>query len=226
MFTNVSCADIMNFSGMNPFHDEEGNDYRITGDTHLSTALGFMVERNLRRLAVIRPDNKLIGILSQSDVIRWFGTTLKQDNELEALGKKSVTELSLCSQGIVSIDYNQTTLQAFWKIREAGVSGIGIIDERSRLVGHISATDIKVIRFDSSMFKLTSKPLKEYSTLIENKPMDFGVVKVKPDDTLEQVIETFKSRHVHQVYVVDDQNVPQGIISLIDIIRLLYALGQ
>ena len=134
-------------------------------------------------------------------------------------------------------------IEAFKIICDNQVSGIAIVDSNGKLVGNISASDLRVIFFilfvsffffDFFLFlvqqqvgydgKLMSKLLlsvQDFAKLIP-KNTDFpGPYCVRKTATVYDVVEIIRESRTHRVYVVDDEKHPIGVISLIDIIDLM-----
>lgn len=63
----------------------------------------------------------------------------------EALGAKTLRELGLAkSEGIVTVSINAQAIHAFWSIFFNKVSAVAVIDSEGKLLGNLSASDIRV----------------------------------------------------------------------------------
>ena len=104
-----------------------------------------------------------------------------------------------------------------------------ISDKTNKIVGVISASDIRVLglpmnesikdllSIDASSFsKKTRKTLKEHYT---NTFSDQIVVTCTLKSTLREVFDSLFTYHIHQLYVLNDSGLPIGKVSLVDIIR-------
>jgi len=195
LFSDVSCREAMNYSQKNSF-------VMVTGETMLMTSLGFLMESNVRRLPVLRPDNSIIGILSPLDVLTWLQKRGIQECKcLETLFKKSVEELGLLNEVVTIVD-TQTTKEAFYMMRDSGQSGIGVVNTQGKLVGNLSIFDLRPIGYDSKLFRLLSLPLAHYIEELEPT----RIISVQPGDTLGKVLDLFVRNGIHRVYILDKKN--------------------
>lgn len=214
------CEHVINLSKTNPFLDSNGNAYKVTGETLLPTVLSLFVERNVHRLAVVRPDDTLISILSQIDVVLWLhNTIIENENPLQEFANQSVEQLKLGTQPVITIPTTSSVANAFSAILENKVRGVGIGD--GKIIGHVNASDITEIGLHN--FKqASSEPLSQF---LGRKGTKFNPdVHVKSHQTLKDVLNIFKSKQVHRVFVFDSKEELCGIISAFDIIKLLHSL--
>jgi len=68
------------------------------------------------RLAVLRPDGNLIGILSQMDIMKWIKVFQNECDSLTDLLSKTIKELSLCKE-VITISDTAIAKEAFYTIR-------------------------------------------------------------------------------------------------------------
>jgi CBS domain-containing protein len=127
------------------------------------------------------------------------------------------------------------------------VSAVPVVNEEGKLVGNVSASDIHYLVDSPIIFELVAHTefsvidffasLKERlvaqnganvqffpSTLIKPRCSQVTVLRpisVLPSATLSQVIDKMISNQVHRVYVVDNTEKPQGVVSLIDVLRVM-----
>jgi len=176
------------------------------------------MEFNVRRLPVLRPDDSIIGILSHLDVLTWLKKCgLHECKALEVLFKKSVEELGLLNEVVTIVD-TQTAKEAFYKMRDSGQSSIGVVNTQGMLVGNLSSYDLRPIGFDSNLFRILSLPIANY---MEEFIEPTRIISVEPGDTLGKVLDLFVINGIHRVYIIDKNTQICGLISPIDIIKLL-----
>jgi len=221
---DATCGSLINFSGLNPFEDGKGGDYRITGETLAPTVLSYMLERDVRRLAVIRPDNKLVSVLSQIDVVWWLESVLKENPQLSQLASSNIEKLGIGNHKPFVISSDSTAIDAFSKIKELKVSGLGVVNQEGYLVGHVSASDIIGLEITNHFQWYSLQILSDYLRDVQKTSVYFKPITVSSSSTLLEVLELFKSTGVHKVYIVDGNTKPCGVICPIDIIKLLWNL--
>lgn len=182
------------------------------------------------RYAVTDSAGKVLSILSQSQLVR----SLLPYIQGTELATKTVSELRLGYKPVLSISVDAPASQAFKKMQASKVTGLAVLDSAtSKLVGSISASDLKEIGSDASLFERVLLPVGEFwaETLKKSKRRDSRatspsarrqVYLVTPQDTIGTVFDKFSSTRVHRLFVVDDSSKPLGVISLSDIIEQIW----
>lgn len=106
---------------------------------------------------------------------------------------------------------------------------ICILQGRCRkLVGTFSATDLRGCYFETLKSWLGKSALAFTQEIVMGTPADRGtprreLVTCLAESPLWEVIEKAVTKHVHRVWVVDQQGMLVGIVSLSDIIRVVRA---
>ncbi len=103
------------------------------------------------------------------------------------------------------------------------VNRVPVVDENGRLVGIISTIDFLKKSGSEKKFYSGSKTGEkiDLEKMDASSMMNKNVFSVKPDDTLEKVIETFVNNRVSSV-IVEDAEMPVGIITPKTVLRLVY----
>jgi CBS-domain-containing membrane protein len=154
---------------------------------------------------------------------------------------KAKTAGELMSPNPVSIQCMATVPEATALLTDRGFSAAPVIDEAGRAVGVISRTDLLVHDRERMTHvapaheeedplarrALWQNPLPEGFTVEEVDPtmvcdiMTPVVFSVMPDTPVEQVVEDMLGLRVHQLFVVDRNQVLVGVISGLDVLRHL-----
>jgi len=150
----------------------------------------------------------------------------------------------LMSPNPVSIQARATVGEATALLTDRGFSAAPVIDEAGRPVGVISRTDL-LVHDRERMTHLRPVPEKEDPEAREaawQSPLPWGfsveevdptlvsdimtpvVFSVLPDTSAEQAIEDMLGLRVHQLFVVDRDQVLVGVISALDVLRHLHPL--
>jgi len=93
------------------------------------------------------------------------------------------------------------------------------VDDEGKLLGNISATDLRVIGYDGNFLSLLLCPLDHFCSFIPKNTTIPGPICVSPVNTLEEVLLKITLTRVHRVFVVDEQKLI-GVISLQDILEV------
>jgi len=211
LFKNKTSEEISNLSGRAHF-------VPISTSQPLMEALEVITQdyAQLHRLPVIDEKGKLVGILSQSRIVRFLGKHVTKFD----FGRLSVKQQNLGIREVFSIGVDNPVSAALKLIKEKEVSAVAIVDKSDKLIANFSASDLKLFGYDDKICKLANEgsSLKDFAERM--KPSADYPVRVTKDATTAEVIRKCSTEGVHRVYVVDNAEKPIGVISLVDIIEL------
>jgi len=198
---------IMNASGVDPF---------LPVPTHvtLGEVLHIFYSQGIHRLPIVDLQNNLVGIASQWDIV----TFLNQHQDSPDLVKqmsKTIAQLDLAPGRVVSVSKHASLKECFTAIIGYRISAVAIVDEAGRLVGTISASDLKGITKEK--FIPLVIPVEDFLKA-RHKP---GALSCFMHTTLGQVTQVIATTGLHRVFVVDESKKVISVVSLTDILRTL-----
>lgn len=163
--------------------------------------------------------------LSQTDVVKYFyKNQAKFHGELEGVCKKkllSVLDFENGSDKIVTVLDSVSALQGFRTLGVQNVSAAAIVNTAGELTGCISFSDLKGLHRNTIPDLLL--PASEYLADRKLKALkEKSGVSCLLTDSLESVMEKVVTYGIHRVFIVDADNKPIGVVSLSDIIRILF----
>lgn len=220
LFNSATCGSVKNMS----HHDLYT---QVMPGANLTTAISLMTMfDSVHRLAVVGkyPRYDLQGLITQFDVVNYLSKNL--DKSDPKFGQ-TLEQLRLGFRKVVSVPEHQHVADAFRLIKSHKVSGVAVVDADGLLVGNISASDVRLDKDFSvdSIVEFCWQPVlniikqrKEHAQQ-HNKPYP---ISVKPSATLQQVIDIIVTNRIHRVYIVDEHNKLQGVVSLSDILRVFH----
>eukprot|EP01089_Gocevia_fonbrunei_P017883 TRINITY_DN593_c0_g1_i2.p1 TRINITY_DN593_c0_g1~~TRINITY_DN593_c0_g1_i2.p1 ORF type:complete len:329 (+),score=59.78 TRINITY_DN593_c0_g1_i2:109-1095(+) len=186
----------------NPFHP-------INTGSSLLTAIEILAT-GIHRVPII-DGKELVNIVTQSAVVKWV------KKNIGSLGKQNLKVSDLdCYQYVINVYDTQKAFDAFRLIRLSRVGAVAIIDDEGKLVGNLSARDMKRIAGDAKYF---TRLFENVKTFRDGRRIPH--VSVTEDKTLFEVLELLEKHNIHRVYVVDEEHHPIGVISLTDILAAL-----
>ncbi len=103
----------------------------LTPDEHIDSAVETMMHRNQSEFPVVDADNRLVGLLGRSDIVR----ALRQFGPTAPVSGAMATE-------IPTIDRGRRLEEAFRILQEKGAPAVGVVDAAGRLVGLVTAGTI------------------------------------------------------------------------------------
>jgi len=185
-------------------------------------------DRHTHRVGIINDRGEVVGLVSQSAVVRFFYANRRNLDEKfhVVLSEKVEDWYHVHQQRLFTINQNAHVYDAFRKIWELQVTGLAVVDESGHLVANISASDIKRTRYYpiiGQMVKDLYKPIKEFLRIPEPGKMfkrkDHIPFFVHKGETMEKALEIIVENNVHRVFVTDGTAKPIAVISLCDILR-------
>jgi len=176
----------------------------------------MIVDREFPKHPVIEMtehEPNVIGILSQMDVMRFLAENCAWMDR-EEIFYKTVEELGLGNRTPVTILDTASIVEGFQLIHREQVGGVGLINNEGKLVGNLSASNIKGI--SRRNFQLLRGSISEF--LLRDRRRGWWALPVcfSKQDTLKHIILQFVATKVHRMYLVDENTKPIGEINLTD----------
>eukprot|EP00732_Lithocolla_globosa_P001002 Lithocolla_globosa_v1_NODE_418_length_4113_cov_48.143420.p2 type:complete len:375 gc:universal NODE_418_length_4113_cov_48.143420:2860-3984(+) len=189
----------------------------------------FVKEKNLKRVAIIDPERKVVGLLTQSKVVRFLNDHFY---ELGTIKDLPIHVIKRNMRPIVSISSSDTALEGFQLARQRGITGVGIVNSVGELIGHLSYRDMRVLGRKGQFFQLLQLPVMEYLSYLypkvasreipegsEDVDKRQRIVTVTLYDTFETALRRLVENNVHQAYIVDETDRPLGVVDCHDILK-------
>lgn len=238
MMANSNCLQLIDRSHVDPW-------VVLNEESSIQAAIDTFSHSRYHRAACSSRGGVLSSILTQSAILRWIAN--HDLNTIGPISMKTVTELRLGSSYVVSestnvskvltrlsglvrpvvcINSNENAINAFLRIRHSKVTGVAVVDPElgGRMIGNISASDIKEIGWGAEMFNKLYITCKEFvhhrDAARESLKKLPSVLWCRPDFSLYQALMLFRQNKVHRLYVLDEIGVPQSCITLTDILQL------
>jgi len=208
-FNLETVKELVDYSKKNPwivlYDDQTVSDAMVT------------FSQNIHRVILFKRDsNKMLGILTQTDLVRFMAEAEKTQFLIPVFHMKNKTEK------LVTVSQANLAFDSFLKIFNHGLSSVAVLNHLGQLIGNLSAADLRLAAQD---FTLLLRSTKDYLSLVrkvEGKPSGFTVV-CSPETSLQKCVESMASQKVHRIYLVDNDQKPLGVISFTDILRELYS---
>lgn len=214
VFRDQTIGEMINISERNPWAP-------VWEGFPLSSLLDmFSKNVNLHRVPIIDGDGNVVGLVSQSRVIEFL------HKHMDKFPGAALTVDSFWKPGnqpLVSVLDNGTAIDAFKQMFDSRVSGLPVVNSDSKVVGSVSASDLKGSTEDT-FFSDVRQPLKDYLARSSHyfkrepgsKPITCGL-----NDTLKDVTEKLIQHRIHRIFVTDSENTLEGVLSLCDIISVI-----
>ena len=125
------------------------------------------------------------------------------------------------SRDVISISLDATLLDAAVRLADSHVSGLAVVDERNRLVGVITASDILGAEAEAEHHEARASVLRDtrVSEVMSSQPLV-----IAPNESVRSAALQMEYADVHRLFVVLNEE-PVGIISRSDVSRI-HSLGR
>lgn len=194
----------------------------VHAEDSLARIVEILSSPSIHRVPVIDKEDRLIGIISQSNIIQFLQ---KHKDELGAVLSKTIEETQLGSRPVIPVSTKATALETFKVMGKYNKSGIAVIDNTGRLVGNTSGSDLKLFLKNPEKYaRAFALPILDFLSLI--RQMDVSETKaptitVSEKDTIGKVIGKLAATKIHRVFCADDASgyKPSAVISITDILK-------
>jgi len=180
-----------------------------------ASSLLYTFSNGLRRAAVTNGTGEVVGIVTQSDVVRFLGDHLEDIGQMK---ERSVESLGLIKRKFYQIPKNSKAISAFHILWAGRTQAAAVVDDAGKLVANLCLSDLKVLKNQS--FGHLGLPIGE---VLKNgiQGDEIPIWTEKSDASFENIVKRFVHHNVHRIWVVDNEFRPEGYISLSDVIRLI-----
>ena len=172
-------------------------------DTDIYTAFNLLETNNIRRLVVVDHDNRVAGVVTQSDVIEHLG--VEYFVELKKASQIMTRVLSTISKDI-------TVYQALTEMANKSISCL-IVVQHDRPVGILTERDVGKLLVDYG----------DISQLKVEEVMSSPARTASPDTSVHEVAKIMQRENIRRVVVIDKAGKTLGLITQSDIIKGLEA---
>jgi len=177
----------------------------IEASETLETATRAMRENNIGCLPIVREGNKLVGIITERDILNFRGQPIECLN--------APVSQFLRDDEFLTLQFESTVQETLNKLVEKDVRRV-ILVENDKLKGILTASDI-LDGFITEGEKIRQKPVSGLATL--------EVLFVTPKTPVSAAIALMRQESIGQVPVVDDGYIA-GVFTERDILLMLAAM--
>jgi len=213
-FREATVRDVMKWplGFRNPFHP-------VKGGYSLFYAIEAMArEKHLYRVAVIDDDRQLLNLITDSQVLAFLDQNL---DKIGPLLDKPISEMQEVFTDVPQITESQPTIEAFNMMAKEGIHGVAVVNDAGVIVGTLSVRDLKAMAPDGSLFWRLYGSAKNFLQKLHSEYAGVGrpftVQTCTENDTLKTVIRRLATNKIHRIFIVNEKNVPIGVVALRDV---------
>jgi len=200
----------------NPFHP-------VNREYSLFSALEPLArERGLHRVPIIDESRKLVGILTQSQIVQYLS---KHMDEIGNVRSKPLANFRHRTDEVITVKETDVAMDAFTLMVSKNITGLAVVNDEGKLVGAISLRDLKGISSDGRLiigrlYQSVKVFLDKLKLGSKEPDRPRNAVKATLNDTFEAVARTLVEHNIHRVFIVNNQNdrIPIGVVSLKDLL--------
>lgn len=126
----------------------------------------------------------------------------------------------------VGVFEDAKVLSAFEQMIAKQATVCGVLDGKQKLSGAIALADIKAIGSDMAYFRALNETVTDYLKIVDdsrghgpNRTPRPKVVTASAGDALKDVLALFSFYKVHNVFIVDNEDKPVGVVDVLDVVR-------
>lgn len=171
----------------------------------------------VHRVLVQGPERPITRLLSQTDVIRFLCHKL---NRIPCVDE-TIEQLKLIKKQPVFVAHaREIALEGYKRMAVEKISALPIVDEDGKLIETLSPSDLRGLA--PKDFYSLNLPVKEFVSERRkaNGSQYKRIIRCHAQDTLRRILVMLEHCHIHRVWVVDESEVPIGVISMTDAIRV------
>jgi len=115
------------------------------------------------------------------------------------------------------------SIDAFKYMSDHNISGVGITDQTKKLIGNISARDLKVVN-PTNLYNFMIKSTGQFVSFVKQQSLEeeSPVIACQPETHFDFVVGRMSANHIHRIYVCDKEHKPLSIISLRDVLKVVF----
>jgi len=189
---------------------------------HTNTTLAQLLSiLSTSHRVVVCEGKNLLNYVTQSDAIEF----IHKRNLLGPSAKKSVEALQLATKAVVSINETELVIEAFKKMVTEKVSGVAVVNDQNKLVGCVSAHDIRAITSTGELLEHLYETYAKYREIMHalKVPTKPHIIKANSSTSMEEIVNIIVKEKVHRVFLTDNLDQVSGVISLTDVLRCVSA---
>lgn len=195
--------------------------------TPVTEVMDLLLQRGYRALPVVDDTHRLVGILTDGDLLRRanlparLGLQAELTEEERASQTASLQNLSagqIMTRSVVSVADDDSARKAAELMVQRRLKRLPVVDRQGRLCGLVSRLDVlRTVNSEADSVETQAVAPRPGAGIAEM--LDPDVPTVKPEATLDQVMNALETHHQRRVVVVDGRNHVVGIISDGDLLR-------
>jgi CBS domain-containing protein len=218
VFTQIlegrKASEVMNYSGTNYC-------YPLKHTSSMKVVLNLL-SRDAIRVPIVRypsrmsctgtTKQKLLRFITRTDILKFFTLNFELFNNAFDV---SIQDSGCSTNDIFVVPTSKIAIDCFRDIASHRISAVAVINEEGILVDNLSARDIRLIMDDPQ--NTIQLPIG----IFLGKKQASGFVTCKADESMRHACNLMMESKSHRIWLVDDNGIPTGVLSLSDVVRFI-----
>jgi CBS-domain-containing membrane protein len=196
----------------------------------LPEVVELLVDRDFRAVPVVEPDGRLVGIITNTDLVERGGVLARLEllavmdatARAEAVGSARAYRASeVMTTNLVSIAPDEPAQVAAGLMVAQALKRLPVVDKRSRLVGVISRADLLRTLGEGYPAPEDPVPTEPREPRVVGDIMRHHAPVVREQARLAEVLDAVISTRLNRAVVIDHEGRVRGIISDADVLQRL-----
>lgn len=213
-----------------PVHDVMSREVQsVTPDAPIAYAIELLIARNVRALPVVDENQRVVGIVTDGDLMRRLelpaaGVTAAMtagelSAQLSKLRQSGLTVADLMHTDVITVKESEPVARAIQIMAERNIKRLPVVDEAGRLVGMVSRVDVLRAMAQPQAAERPRRAPTPGQHVTVGEIMTTEVPTVRADQPLSSVVDQLLTTDQRRVVVVDGQRRVLGIVTDGDLIR-------
>lgn len=201
----------------------------VKPDTPVADLVALLMQRGYRSLPVVDNRRKLLGIITDGDLMRRAGlltrlglqdrlTPEQMQKQLAVLQAEPHTAEAIMTSPAITVRTEEKVRHAASLMAQHGLKRLPVVDADGRLVGLVSRVDV-LRSMEYHQQSEESEAVAPRVGMTVPELMNQDVPTVHPDALLEEIVRALESSYQRRVVVVDANRHVLGIITDGDLLR-------
>lgn len=227
---SYSHRDLRALPSAAPVNDVMTREVRsIRPEASIAEAIELLIGKRYRALPVIDEQQRVVGILTDGDVLRQLGLPVagveaamsesELTAQLNALRHSGQTVADLMRTRLITVHPETPVAEAVRLMTENGIKRLPVVDHDQKLQGMVSRVDVLRALAQPGVGELPQRAAPAGQNVVVGEIMTTDVPSVRADMALNNVVDLLLSTAQRRVVVVDANNRVLGIITDGDLIN-------
>jgi CBS domain-containing protein len=209
----------------------------VHADTPIGEVVRMLIERDFRSVPVVDADERLVGIITNRDLVERGGLTARLEllavlggaaleRELAASGARGRIAADVMTQEVTFVGPDESLERAAHLMAEHRIKRLPVVDQARQLLGILSRVDVLRTMGEDYHAPSGEQHSEPAAVHVVGDLMRRDVTSVAADATLGEVLDAVTSTRLNRAVVVDAERRVIGVVTDADLLARLDPAAQ